>query len=199
MRPLREVLETVLLALLIFLAVRTLVQNYRVEGASMEPDLHHGEYLLVNKFIYAKVDLGFLDRLLPFVDLGENSVRHIFRPPRRGDIIVFRYPNDERRTFIKRVIGLPGETVEIRQGTVYINGSPLEESYVANSPGISYPATTVLPGNYFVLGDNRSFSSDSRQGWQVPEGKIIGLAWFSYWPPKELGLAPNHSVAARSP
>jgi len=199
MRHVRELVETILLALLIFLAVRTVVQNYRVEGASMEPALHNGEYLLVNKIVYARVNLEPLDRLLPFLDLGDRSTRHLFRAPHRGDIIVFLYPNDPRRTFIKRIIGVPGDMVEIRDGTVHVNGEPLAEPYGHGRDSSSSPRTTIPPGNYYVLGDNRPSSSDSRQGWLVPEKNIIGLAWFSYWPPGEAGMAPNFDVAAAEP
>jgi len=196
MRYLREVVETLLLALLIFLAVRALVQNFRVEGASMEPGLHNGQYILVNKFIYTRVNLEFLQELFPFLDLGDNTVHHLFRAPRRGDIIVFHYPRDPSRIFIKRIIGVPGDTVEARRGIVYVNGHPLDEPYVLNRGGLNLPPTSIPPGHYFVLGDNRRASSDSRQGWLVPEENIIGLAWFSYWPLKELGLVPNYSLAA---
>lgn len=192
----RELVETLLLALLIFLAVRASLQNFRVEGASMIPNLHDGQYLIVNKLAYAKVDLGIFD-WVPFFDPGENSVHHIFGVPERGDVIVFRAPNSPQRDFIKRIIGVPGDTVEIKGNVVYVNGAPLDELYIqgpTSCPGGCGP-WTVAPGQYFVMGDNRGSSSDSRQGWLVPEENIIGKALFSYWPLSEAGLAPNKSVS----
>ena len=106
------------------------MQNFRVEGASMEPSLHNDEYLLVNKAIYFRVDMDRLHDFLPFVPGGDDSERHLFRAPRRGDVIVFKFPLDPSRDFIKRVIGVPGDTVEVRDETVFINGAPLNEDYI---------------------------------------------------------------------
>jgi len=165
----------------------------------MDPALRNGEYILVNKLIYAKLDTGFITRILPFIDSDENSVRYIFRAPRRGDVVVFRLPQDPSRDFIKRIIGEPGDVVEIRMGTVYINGLPLDEPYITHKSNDTYGPLQVPKGYYFVLGDNRGSSSDSRAWGPVPEENIIGQAWFSYWPPSQVGLAPNYSVAARGP
>lgn len=198
----RELAETAILALLIFFAVRAMVQNFKVEGSSMEPSMHNAQYLLVNKAIYYRLDLGRLDDFLPFIP-GDGE-RHLFRAPRRGDVIVFRYPLEPDRDFIKRVIGVPGDTVEIRDGTVFINGQPLEEDYVLAEPDYTYGPKTVPPGMYFVLGDNRRNSFDShawcqnRQNVQncefVPEENIIGQAWISYWPFEELGFVNNKTL-----
>src|SRR5437763_15713427 len=126
----RDILETVLLTLVIFLAVRLAVQNFRVEGSSMEPTLHTNEYLLVNK--------------VPYV-VGQ---------PQRGDIVVLRFPLDTRRDFIKRIVGLPGEQVEVKGGSVYVNGQALVEPYILQPPAYIYPPTTMPPAQFFVLGDN---------------------------------------------
>jgi signal peptidase I len=205
----RELLETVVLALLIFFAVKAVVQNFRVEGASMEPSLNNEQYLLVNKAIYFKVNLDRVHDFLPFVPGGDGRDRHLFRAPKRGDVVVFRFPLDTSRDFIKRVIGVPGDTVEVRDGTVFINGNPLQEDYVQATANYTYGPKTVPEGHYFVLGDNRRNSFDSH-AWGsncsaqqqcdfVPEENIIGQAWISYWPFDTLGLVNNTSIKPQAP
>jgi signal peptidase I len=188
----RDVLETLLLTVLIFLLVRSVVQNFKVEGRSMEPTLHNGQYLLINKATYWRIDNDFLGRLNPGAEASTGasaqSSRYLFAPPGRGDIIVFRYPNEPSRDFIKRVIGVPGDLVEVKDGVVRVNGEPLREEYTADAPRYAYPAKRVPEGEYFVLGDNRNNSSDSHVWGLVPEGNIIGRAWFSYWPPDSWGI-----------
>lgn len=169
---LREVVETVLLTLLIFLAIRTLIQNFRIEGTSMEPNLHDGQYLIINKFVY------------------------YLHPPERGDVVVFHYPRNPSRDFIKRVIGLPGETVEIREEHVFVDGEKLEEWYALYTGEYSWGARHLGEDEYFVLGDNRNSSSDSHNWGPLPRDAIIGKAWVSYWPPKYWGLVPHYSYAA---
>jgi signal peptidase I len=196
----REVVETLLLALLIFLAVRSSVQNFKVEGSSMLPSLENNQYIIVNKLAYAQFDLGIFD-FLPFFDAGENSSHHLFSAPERGDVIVFQSSKSPERDFIKRVIGVPGDKVDIRDGIVYINDEPLDEPYTNSQTRCSGECSWVVPeGHYFVLGDNRNNSSDSRVSTvgMVPEETIIGKAWFSYWPLSDVGLAPNHSVSFAS-
>jgi signal peptidase I len=207
----REVAETVLLALLIFLSVRASFQNFRVEGASMDPSLHDGEYLIVNKLSYAELDLGMFD-FLPFFDAGDDPVKHLWGGPERGDVIVFKAPTSPNRDFIKRIVGLPGDTVEITPNAeVIVNGVMLTEPYAAGQTNCNaQECTWVIPERgspdsrakcasnscYFVMGDNRQNSSDSRQGWLVPEENIIGKALITYWHEggPELDLAPNRSV-----
>jgi signal peptidase I len=156
---LREIIETLLLTAVIFLGVRVLIQNYKVEGYSMEPTLDDGQYLLINK-------------------IGMH-----FHQPERGDIIVFQYPLDPSKSFVKRVIALPGDTVEIRDQQTIVDGKVVREPYIRNPENGFYPRTVVPPGQYFVLGDNRNNSSDSRAWGMLPEKDVIGLAWVSYWPP----------------
>lgn len=193
----RELVETLLLALLIFLAVRSAVQNFKVEGDSMLPSLENGQYIIVNKLAYAQIDLGKFG-WIPFFDAGDNPAHHLFGTPDRGDVIVFRSPSNPDRDFIKRVIGVPGDTVEIRSGVVYVNEDPLEEPYTTGTTGCPCGPWVVEPGTYFVLGDHRNNSSDSRVFSAIPEESIIGKALFSYWPLSEVGLAPNHSVSFAS-
>jgi len=108
-RVARELIETFILALLIFLVVRAALQNFRVEGSSMDPVLHDGQYLIVNKAIYTRINLDTISRFIPFIDPGDNPVRYLFRRPRRGDVVVFRFPGNPNRDFIKRIVGQPGD------------------------------------------------------------------------------------------
>lgn len=205
----REVVEVVLLALLIFLAVRVSVQNFRVDGTSMAPSLEDNQYVIVNKLAYAKIDLSIFD-WLPFFDAGEDSVRHFWSTPQRGDVIVFNSPISPDRKFIKRIIAVPGDTVFVVPGrrVVQVNGKLLEEPYAEGKTacGLSCGPWRVPKGHYFVLGDNRQNSSDSRQGWFVPEENIIGKALITYWqggtPPFEgspnIGSAPNREITFAS-
>jgi len=193
----REVVETLLLALLIFLAVSETLQNFKVEGSSMLPSLENDQYIIVNKLSYAQFDLGIFD-FLPFFDAGDDSTHHLFDSPQRGDVVVFESSRSPDRDFIKRIIGESGDKVDIHDGVVYINDEPLDEPYINTQTRCSGECSWVVPeGHYFVLGDNRNNSSDSRSSTvgMVPEGKIIGKTWFSYWPLSDVGLAPNHSVS----
>ncbi|MBI4336924.1 MAG: signal peptidase I [Chloroflexi bacterium] len=185
---LREVLETLALALVIFLALQFSVQNFRVEGSSMEPALRNREYLVVNKLVYLKVPWGKMVQFLPGLEVPRDRVVYPFHPPQRGDVIVFRFPRDETRDFIKRVVGLPGEVVEIRSGRVYINGVPLSEPYLADPGNDSMRPHRIPEGQYFVMGDNRRASNDSRDWGDLPSYEIIGKAWVVYWPTSSVGL-----------
>jgi signal peptidase I len=193
----REVVETLLLAVLIFLAVRSTVQNFKVEGSSMLPSLENGQYIIVNKLAYARFDLGIFD-FFPFFDAGDDSTHHLFGSPKRGDVVVFESPSYAERDFIKRIVGVPGDKVEIRDSVVYINDEPLDEPYTQGTTNCPCGPWYIEEGQYFVLGDHRNNSSDSRQFGSIPEGSIIGKTWFSYWPLSDVGLAPNHSVSFAS-
>lgn len=149
------------------------VQPVVVEGTSMLPQLQDGERLLVNKLVYYRIQ--------------SVSWGHI----ERGDIVVFWYPNDPDKSYVKRVIGLPGEMVEVRSGKVLINGVELKETYLDadhNRSLPSYPVRKVDDHHYFVMGDNRDNSSDSRYWGLVPEKYIYGKAFFRYWKPKDMGF-----------
>jgi len=167
---LRDTLLTIILTVIIFFLVQATVQVSIVNGSSMEPYLHDGQRLVVNKAIYR------LDH------------------PERGDIIIFHPPHNAGATpFIKRVIGLPGDTVEIKKGTVYINGDPLDEPYIKELPAYTLSKEEISGNSYFVLGDNRNNTSDSHVWGTVPRTNIIGKAWLSIWPPERWGLAPNYT------
>jgi signal peptidase I len=170
LRFLREIIETVVLTVIIFAVINTLTGRFRIEGPSMMPNLHEGQYLIINKVVYR---------------LGS---------PQRGDIIVFHHPQNSNRDLIKRIIGLPGETVEIRHGEVYVNGTLLEEPYVLQQGGYS-GRYELGPDEFFVLGDNRPNSDDSHNWGVLPRDRIVGKAAISYWPPAAWGGAPHFSYA----
>ena len=171
----RELAETIVLTLLIFLIMRALVQNYRIEGYSMEPNLHQQQYLIVNKVAYY---------------LGS---------PARGDIIVFEYPNGPETDYIKRVIGIPGDTVECRPNEILVNGVVIDEPYNPHPWTYTCLPQTLGEDEYFVLGDNRSQSSDSHKWGAVERKFIIGKAWISYWPIESWGRVANYPIEAPDP
>lgn len=169
-----DILQTVVVAAAIFVvAYLFLFQPHQVIGNSMDPNFTDKEYILTDKVTYR------------------------FRPPQRGEVIIFKAPPDPEKEYIKRIIGLPGERIKISQDAVFINGQKLEEAYLAPNtflaPGsfLREGGETTLPeNNYFVLGDNRSHSSDSREWGFVPHDSIIGKAFLRYWPIPEIGLVP---------
>jgi signal peptidase I len=155
----REFTETLAMTFIVFLFLVTfVVQGYKVYGSCMEPNLRTGERLLGNKFVYR------------------------FEHPSRGDIVIFKYPADPRKTFIKRIVGLPGDTVQIDSGKVFINGEQLREGYVKNLAHGDFSPETIPSGYVFVLGDNRDESNDSRYWGDLPLDNIQAKAWFRYWP-----------------
>ena len=162
----------------------------------MEPTLHSGQYLLVNKLRYFHVDAQKFSKLPPILNVVGKASITPFGQPQRGDVIVFHSPRDPGRDFIKRVVGVPGDVVEIRGEQVYVNGLPLEEPYIAAGPVYSREAVTVAEDNFFVLGDNRNNSSDSHVWGSVPRVNIIGKAWLSYWPASQWGPVSNYKVEA---
>jgi signal peptidase I len=180
---LREVVQTAVLMVVVFGGIRGLVQNFRVEGPSMQPTLSSGQFLWVNKAAYFEL-----------------NQHYVFGGPQRGDIAVLVPPGDQENfDLIKRVIGLPGDRVLIKHGQVFINGEPLDEPYIRFQAGYDYPGDgrpLVIPeGQYFVLGDNRVNSRDSHLGWLVPAENLIGRAWLSYWPPAAWGVMPQVAYA----
>ncbi|GAB4488498.1 MAG: signal peptidase I [Anaerolineales bacterium] len=162
-----DILETLLLSAALFLVINALSARVRVDGFSMQPTLQDGEFVLVNRLAYR------------------------FDSPQRGDIVVFHYPPDPKQDLIKRVIGLPGDTVSVQGGVVYVNNEPLNEPYIAQSP--LYFGTWVVPqGHLFVLGDNRNDSSDSHSWGMLPFENIVGKAVLIYWPFQNLQLIDHY-------
>src|SRR2546421_584757 len=174
-RLVREVIETIVLTILMFLVIRLAVQNFNIEGMSMEPSLHDKELILVDKWTY------------------------LFHAPSRGDVVVFVAPTHSDQDYIKRIVALPGDTITIHDTTVIVDGATLNETYVdPHHQGNVYAYKTISnmiipPNDYFVLGDNRIGSSDSRDWGVLPRSNIIGRAALVYWPlgQSNNGLLPN--------
>ncbi len=163
----REIITTAAIALVTFFLLHGAIQTCVVIGSSMEPTVFPQERLIVNKVAYK------------------------FALPSRGDIIVFHPPSAMQLDYIKRVIALPGDIVEIKEGAVYVDGERLYEPYVRNIPNYTLPAREIPKNNYFVLGDNRNNSNDSHNGWTIPRQSIIGKVWLCIWPAGSWGVVSN--------
>jgi len=161
-----EILKIVIISLAIIVPIRYfLIQPFFVKGASMEPNFLDGDYLIIDEISYR------------------------FEVPQRGDVIIFRYPLDQTQFFIKRVIGLPGEKIKVIDDSVFVNGKPLNESRYLQGVETAGNVEVLLGDNeYFVLGDNRQASSDSRRWGEVDKKFIIGRAWLRAWPFDRLGI-----------
>ncbi|MDD5120367.1 MAG: signal peptidase I [Candidatus Omnitrophica bacterium] len=179
---LRDWVESIVIAFLLAMVIRAfIVQAFKIPTGSMRMTLIEGDLILVNKFIYgAKV---------PFTDLRAP----VLRQPKRGDVIVFIYPEDKKKDYIKRLVGLPGETVEIKGGSIYINDKPASEPifnqiYYFNKGdfGLAGEKIVVPQDSYFVLGDNSASSKDSRYWGFVPKKDVLGQAMIIYWPPQRI-------------
>lgn len=169
-RFLIDVLETIILSVVLFLAIDAVSARIRVDGISMQPTLRDGEFVLINKLAYK---------------LGE---------PQLGDVIVFHFPRDPEQEYIKRVVGLPGDMIKIQRGVVFVNGQALVEPYIADQP--DYQNQWQVPENHlFVLGDNRNNSSDSHRWGPVPMEQVVGKALFVYWPPQEWGMINHPAIS----
>ena len=199
-RLLRDAADVLLVALLLALFARTfVVQAFRIPTGSMEPNLRVGDHLLVNKFVYGGSLTAWERRWLPL------------REPDRGDVAVFRFPRDPERDFVKRLIGLPGETVAIRRRVVTIGGRALDEPWVHHVDPRAYPDSPLLTpfyrrrdnvaplpvpqGSYWALGDNRDLSEDSRYWGWVPRHYLKGRALLVYWSLPAAGASPPGAPA----
>ena len=166
-----DILETLILAVVLYFGINAVSVRVRVDGFSMNPTLQDGEYILVNRLAY--------------------KIGH----PIRGDIVVFSFPMDPKQDLIKRVIGLPGESISVQDGKVMINGIPLEEPYIAAPP--IYNGTWEVPdGQLFVLGDNRNESKDSHEWGLLPLENVVGRAVLIYWPPPQWQLIDHTTEAS---
>ncbi|CAN5626305.1 signal peptidase I [soil metagenome] len=195
---LRETIETLLLALIIFVAVRQVVLNFRVDGNSMLPNLHNSELLLVNRHAYEDYNLASLVNWIPGVEAGDKVI-HPFGDVHRGDVVVFDAPTEDN-AFIKRIIGLPGDVITFANKSVVINGVPLEENYdlggltecPRGATACNAGPITVGEDQVFVLGDNREHSQDSRFFGPIDIDSIIGKAIVTYWPFSDIGRVPHY-------
>lgn len=195
----REVIETLLLALLIFVAVRAVVLNFRVDGHSMDDSLDNNEMLLVNRNSYFSYDKDKWFGWIPGVDTDDGDIVYPFGTPERGDIVVLNPPQvNTDKPYIKRVVGIPGDTIAIHDDGVYINDIRLDEPYVSDRASRCAPDSQVcgpleVPADsVFVMGDNRTNSEDSRVFGLVPIDNIIGKAWITYWPVDDIGIVPHN-------
>ena len=182
----REIIEAVVLAAVVFMLLQVTVRNFKVDGSSMDPTLEDGQYLLVNRLVYLRVELDRLAKIVPFWTAGEGSSRHAIHAPKRGEVIVFEFPdsnpNNPKKDFVKRVVGLPGETMRMFDGKVFVNEEVLDEPYLSQKGHSNASEVTLGEGEYYVLGDNRTHSNDSRSWGAVPEANIRGKVWIVYWP-----------------
>ncbi len=167
-RVLRDIVEILLLVITIYTMVNLATSRAVVEGQSMQPNFYTGQLVIVNRFAY------------------------FFSRPVRGDVIVLHDPKDVTQDFIKRVVGLPGETIQIKEGRVYVNGTMIEEPYITDFCRAGCDGTWQLKKDeYFVLGDNRNNSFDGHSFGPLPRDLIVGEAWIRYWPPKDVGFIPH--------
>jgi signal peptidase I len=171
----REILITLGLALFVFVLLQTTIQSSIVEGSSMQPTLEDGQRLIVTKIGYR------------------------FSEPERGDIIIIHPPVAPQKQWVKRVIGLPEDTVEVKGGTVFVNGVALIEPYIEDPPGYTLAPYKVPANNYFVMGDNRNHSTDSHYKWTVTRDNIVGEVWLRIWPFNTWGLIQGYSLSDNSP
>ncbi len=211
----RELVETALFIALMFFIFRGVVQNFRIEGSSMEPSFHDKQFIWVNKLLYFHFDANAPLRVLPGnADLPVNMV-YPLETPQRGDVVVLEPPSahemNSQEDYIKRVIGLPGETVQIKDGVVLIDGAPLPESkadgaYLVDTTdcygGKLCEPYTIPAGHVVVMGDHRSNSQDSRS-WTgepaLPIERIVGKAWLIYWPQTQWGIVASPTYAEPAP
>lgn len=175
----REIGETILLTLVIFFLIQLVIRNFRVVGTSMNDNLQDGQYLIIDKLTYST----------PFEWIGWGGPQH-------GDVVVFEPPNRPDEDYVKRIIGLPGESVEVKDGKVYVNGEVLDESFRPKVPAYTVSSVAVPEGHVYVLGDNRNNSNDSHNWGVLPVDNIVGRAWVSYWPPDLWGTIPRDEPTA---
>lgn len=185
-----ELVQIVFMAVLMVMLIRTFVQNYRIDGISMEPNFHDQQFLIVNRWAYCPG----IHVEMPVVNVTLWEKIWCVRQPRRGDVVIFEYPRDPSRDFIKRVIGLPGETVEVQAGQVYIDGQLMAEPFGPNPGSYTSGPITVGPDEVYVMGDNRNNSSDSHLWGTLPQKLIIGKALASYWPPRYWSIIPKYDL-----
>ena len=178
----RDIIEALVLAVVVFMLLQTTVRNFKVDGSSMDPTLESGQYLLVNRLVYLRIDLERLSKIVPFWQANDQSSRYAIRAPKRGEIIVFQFPRDPSKDFVKRVVGLPGEVIEMKDGRVIVDGAVLEEPYLTAKDRTNKDQVKLGEGEYYVLGDNRTHSNDSRSWGPVPEANLRGKVWMVYWP-----------------
>jgi signal peptidase I len=189
-RGIWELVQILVLALLMVMVIRNFIHNYRIDGISMEPNFHDGQFLIVNRFAYCPG----IHIEIPVINQSLFDKTWCVRTPNRGDVVIFEYPRDPSRDFIKRVIGLPGETVEVIAGQVFVNGILAPEPFGPNPGSYNAAPLTVGPDEVYVMGDNRNNSSDSHLWGPLKLDNVIGKALVSYWPPSEWAIVPQYNL-----
>ena len=184
-RQLSETLEIVALALIIFLGVRGIAQNFIVSGESMSPTFQTNQLLIANRLAYIDIDITW-------IPWHTGNQWQPFGNPEQGEIVIFAFPGDTERDFLKRILAVPGQTIEIKNGTIFIDEKALNEPYVTAPWFGTMPPQIVQPGNFFVVGDNRRNSFDSRSWGMLEKDLLIGRADFRYWPIQKLGFIKHH-------
>lgn len=172
MKFFRDFITPILIGLAVFAIFQATVGSFKVYGSSMLPTIEEGEYIMVSKATY------------------------FFHEPQRGDIVVLHSPQSPDSDLIKRIIALPGDTIEIKDNKVFVNDTPVVEPYILEPPHYLVLPEQIPTGRYFVLGDNRNNSSDSHRGWTVPRKNIVGKAWITYWPPYRWGTIEHYKLNA---
>jgi signal peptidase I len=172
MKFFRDIIAPILVGLAFLALFQVTVGSFKVYGSSMLPGIEQGDYILVSKATY------------------------FFNKPQRGDIIVLHSPQDPNTDLIKRIIAVPGDTVEIRDNTLLLNDAPLVEPYILETFHYLMLSQEIPADHYFVLGDNRNNSADSRRGWTLPRENIVGKAWITYWPPYRWSLMEHYTLNA---
>lgn len=189
-----EIIKPTILAMLLFSAIKVIIGTDYIEGASMRPTLKQGNYVLVNKLAYLHIPISGGSAHTDAKEISPSPSNIFpFDPPNRGEVIVFKSPSDISKNFVKRVIGVPGDTVEIHGGRVFVNGAQLDEPYIKDTERIAdnMPPFKVPAKEFFVLGDNRRASSDSRQWGAVPLENVRGRVWIRYWPFSDIRVLPT--------
>ncbi len=192
-RSVLDIIKALALAAAFFFVVQSVLQNYQVLGQSMEPNLHSGQHVIVNKAAYMSVDVDRLSKFIPFYDVDEGSEMHLLGEPQRGDVVVVRSPQESGKRLVKRIVALPGDSLEIEGGTIRINGESISEPYVLGNTR-DRDKSTIPEGHYFVLGDNRTRSNDSNNFGPIHESQIIGKAWLVYWPLGDFGPVDSFAI-----
>jgi signal peptidase I len=178
----RELIETLVIAAILFFGMRLVMPAVVVDGVSMVPSLQNNQHLLENRLAYFNVEIG-------------GKKYYLFHKPQRGDIVVIEPPIPHDKPFIKRLIGLPGDTVLVQPGKVTVNGVVITENYISQPTAYTWPADgkpyTLGPDEYFVLGDNRNASEDSHFFGPIHAKNIMGKTWVSFWPLSDLKFLPR--------
>jgi signal peptidase I len=170
MKYIRDIVITIVSSIVIFLILQTTIGAVRVYETSSVPNIMPGDYIIVDK------------------------VSYVITKPQRGEMIILHSPVEENKDLIKRIIAIPGDTIEVRDNQVFVNNIPAKEPYLKEPTKYDYPKESIPEGFYFVLGDNRNVAAGSQNGWLLPRANIVGKAWIIYWPAQRMGLVKHYKI-----